>query len=165
MARLYELTDAYAGLYAQLDDCSTLDEAAEVLAQLDALETDIADKASNYAKMLKNLDSEANAYAGEIKRLQERKRVAEKAIDRLKDNMRFAMGIAGATEIATPIGKWRIAKNPPSVQITDAGAVPERFLIPQPPEVDKRAILKAYKETGELFDGVEIVQTEGARFR
>ena len=47
----------------------------------------------------------------------------------------------------------------------DADKIPERFLIPQPPKVDARAILDEHKQTGELFDFCEIVRRSGVRFR
>ena len=86
-------------------------------------------------------------------------------VDTINGIMANAMEVAGATEIQTSIGKWRIQKNPPSVNVVDASKIPKRFLIQQEPAIDKKAMLTEFRNTGEEIDGVEITQTEGVRFR
>lgn len=165
MAKLYELTDAYVSLMAQYEDAESDTEREQILQMILDCEGDIATKAENYAKIMKNTEADAKALADEIKRLTAKKVAAENAVKRLKDYLKYAMEIAGASEIQTSIGKWRIQKNPFSCIVNDVSKIPERFLIPQEPVVDKKSILAELKSTGEVFDGVEIVQTEGVRFR
>lgn len=165
MAKLYELTNEYSALLAQYEDAETDQEREDTLQRLLDCGDDIAVKAENYAKIVKNEEADAKALADEIARLTAKKRAAENAVKRMKEYMLAAMEIVGAKEIETSIGKWRVQKNPPSVTVTDVFKVPERFLIQQEPTVDKRAMLAEYKQTGELFDGAEIVQTNGVRFR
>lgn len=165
MPRLYELTDAYAEIVQHLEDATSQEEYDGALNALTAIETDIVTKAENYARIIRNKTVEADGYAVEIKRLQAAKRAAEGTIDRLKDNIHFALGVAGATELATTIGKWRICQNPPSVEITDAALIPYEYMIPQPSTVDKRKILDDYKAYGAAIPGAEIVRKESVRFR
>lgn len=73
--KLYELTDTYAELVAQLDECETDDEAAQLWAQLDEIGSSIAEKADNYARFMRNKQSDISALDDEIKRLQKRKKV------------------------------------------------------------------------------------------
>ena len=75
------------------------------------------------------------------------------------------MELTGTKKLKTSIGNWSIQKNPLSVSAVDVEKVPARFLIEQPPKVDRRAILEEFKQTGELFDGVTITQGESVRFR
>ena len=163
--RLYELTDTYVSLLAKYDEAETEAERTDIITAIQAVECDIAERGANYARIIKNAQAESAALADEIRRLTAKKTAAENLTKRLKDNLLFAMGVAGATEIKTSIGKWSIQKNPPKVTITDEMKVPARFLIEQAPQVDKRAILAEFNETGELFDGVEIVREESVRFR
>lgn len=163
--RLYELTEAYVSLLAQLEDAESDTERDQILHMILDAEGDIAEKAENYARIMKNAESDAKALEAEIKRLTAKKASADNTVKRLKEYLLFAMGVAGATEIQTTIGKWWTQKNPPSVTIVDEEKIPARFLVEQPPKVDKTAILREFKETGEVFDGVEITQTEGVRFR
>ena len=55
------------------------------------------------------------------------------------------------TDIQTGIGKWRVQMNPYSCQIIDEADVPAEFHIPQPDKIDKAAILRQFKATGELL--------------
>lgn len=165
MTKLYELTEAYAELMAQMEECSTPEEEAAIAAQIDSINDDIARKGEAFARLIRNLQTDADSYAAEIKRLTTRKRVAENMIDRLKGNILFSMGIVGATELHTSIGKWHVQMNPPKVVITDETAVPEEFAIPQPPKIMNSLIMAHFKETGEIPNGCDIVRTEGVRFR
>lgn len=171
MPRLYELTDEYAGLVAMLEDCETEEQAFEIIAQIDAVTSDISVKAENYAKIrlnLKALADEMNAksatFKAEADRLAAKAKSAENNIKRLNEYLLFAMELAGLKQIPTSIGKF-YTQSTTSVEVTDAWAVPKRFATPQPPKIDRNAIKKEFKETGELFDGVEIKTTNGVRFR
>ena len=165
MARLYELTEAYAALVAMLEDCETASEEEQILAELTGLNDAIGDKAEAYARIMRNMLSDIEGCKAEINRLTAMKARLENSVDRLKGNLLFAMGVAGATEISTSIGKWKIQRNPPKVLIDDAQLIPEKFLLPQPPKVDSKGILAAYRTDGELIPGTHIVQEESVRFK
>ena len=163
--RLYEMTDTYASLISQYEDAQSDAEREELLKAIVETEGDIALKAENYARLIKNAQADADALKVEIDRLTAKKQKADRLVQRLKDYLLFAMGIAGATEIKTAIGSFKVAQNPPKVCVVDINKVPVRFLIEQPPKVDARAIIAEHKETGELFDGIEIERKESVRFR
>lgn len=165
MARLYDLTDAYASLIALLEDCTSSEEEQVILDQLSGINDSIGDKAEAYARMMQNLLSDIAGFKAEIDRLSTLKKRLENRVERLTDNIRYAMEIAGATELRTSIGAWKLKLNPPKVEITDAALIPEAYLKPQPPEIDKRAILAAYRNDGELIPGTEIVRKEVAVFK
>ena len=165
MPRLYELTEDYLMLCAQLDDCDNEEQAQEVIDAITAIETNIVTKAENYARIIQNKAAEAAMYDAEMKRLAGKKKAAEAAVERLKANIGYAMEIAGAEKIVTTIGVWAKRKCPLSVQITDEADIPEEYLIPQPAKVDKKAILAAYKRTGEIIPGADVVQNEAVTFK
>lgn len=165
MARLYDLTGAYAELYAQLENCADPEEALGVLDQMERVNDEVTGKAEAYARIMRNAQSDAEALDVEIKRLQAHKKVAQNTVDRLKEHLHYAMEGAGIAEIRTSIGKWRVQKNPWSVVVLDAGKVPAEFTVPQPPDIDKKAILANFKATGEIPEGCDLVQTEGVQFR
>lgn len=171
MAKLYELTDAYADLVAMLEDCESEEQAMEIIAKIDAVTSDISTKAENYARIrlnlkasAKELEAKAAIFKAEADRLAAKAKSAENYIKRLNDYLLFAMELAGLKQIPTSIGKF-YTQQTMSVEVLDAWNVPERFTTPQPPKVDRDAIKKAFKETGELFDGVEVKITNGVRFR
>ena len=65
---------------------------------------------------------------------------------------------SGITKIETPIGVIQIAKSPATVEVVEQEQVPDEFLrVKTSIEVDKTAIKKHFKETGEVPNGIKIV--------
>lgn len=171
MARLYELTDAYASLVAQLEDAETDEEALAIVDKINTVTTDISAKAEAYAYIRMNLKAQAdeiqakaNIFKAEADRLSAKAKSAENNIKRLNEHLLFAMGVAGMKQLPTPIGKF-YTQTTTSVEVLDAWKVPQEFTTPQEPKVDRNAIKRAFKETGEIFPGCEVRTTEGLRFR
>lgn len=165
MASLYELSAGYASLIDAYDAAETEEEREDILGMLSAVEGDIADKAEAYAKIIRMKDEEAKGFKAEADRLTKRKQAAENMVTRLKAALLDAMKLTGQTEIKTSIGGWRVQMNPMSCDVTDPDKVPERFHVPQPDKIDKAAMIREHKATGEEFDGAEFKQETGIRFR
>ena len=162
---LYELSTGYALMLDLYDGAETDEEREEILDRMTEYGGDIAEKAEAYARIMRNKQAEAEAFKAEAERLTGKRRAAENVVGRLKEALLDAMKQVGTTEIETTIGKWKAQMNPWSVEVLDAVSVPERFLVPQPAKVDKKAILEEFKRTGEIIDGVELKQSLGIRFR
>lgn len=165
MTKLYELTEAYVELLSQIEDCETEAEEEQIIIMLNQISDDIARKADAIARMVRNLTAESEGYEAEIKRMQKRKKTTDNMIQRLKDHIMFSMGIAGANELHTTIGKWRLQKNPPKAVVLDESKIPEEYFVEQPPKLMTSLILQNWRDTGEIPEGCDIVQTEGVRFR
>lgn len=165
MSSLYQLTSEYEELIDALEDAQNEDEAAAVLAKLDELSGAIENKAEVYARIIKSKQAEAEALKAEADRLTGKRKCAENAADRLKTRLLTVMQETGRTEIPTAIGKWRIQANPLSCEITDESKLPRKYFIPQPDKIDKAAMLRDYKATGELIDGATFEQKQGLRFK
>ena len=165
MTTLYELTNEFAQLLDALENAQNDTEAAFLLDELDALSADIEQKAANYARALRNYEAQIVAVKTERERLTEQQKRAEKQIERLKARLLEAMQAMNLKDISTPIGKWRVQMNPPGCSVLDERAVPEAFRVPQPDKIDRAAILRHFKETGELLPGVEITQNMSIRFK
>ena len=95
-------------------------------------------------------------------RLEGRKRAIQNNSDRLKTALEQSMIFLNKRKFKTSLFSFNIQKNTPSVNIT--GAVPEQFLIPQEPKVDKRAIIAYVKEHGNT-EYAELTQSESLRIR
>lgn len=165
MATLYELTAAYAELIAAYEQAEDDDQAAAALEGLDALDADVTDKAEAYARVIRNLRSDVKALAEEIARLQKVKARTLALAEHLQRTLLDAMTAMQIKSIHTSIGKWTVQRNPPGCDVLNADLVPAEYHIPQPDEIDKRAILAAFKATGEIPSGVAITQGTGLRFR
>lgn len=165
MPTLYELTADYTLLLEKLEDAQTEEETEQAYKELFALGDSIEDKAEAYARIMRSKQAEADAYKAEKDRLAARQKAAENMVERLKARMLDGMEALNINEIPTGIGKWKVQLNPYSCQVTDESLIPTAYRIPQPDKIDKTALLKQYKETGELLPGVEITRSTGIRFR
>lgn len=85
MAKLYELREEYNALLNMLEEGN--DEIPEdaLYDTLEAVAGEIKDKAVNIAVMIKDLQSDVEAFKNEESRLAQRRRVLENTVDRLKE--------------------------------------------------------------------------------
>lgn len=171
MPKLYELTDAYAGLVAMLEDCETEEEAAEIAERINAVSDDITAKAEAYARIRLNLKSEADvlkaqaaSFKAEADRLAAKAKAKENNVKRLQDYLLYAMEIAGLEKLRTPLGLF-YPQTTSSVEVIDPWAVPARFVTMQDPKVDREAIKREFRQTGEIIPGISIVTNTTIRFR
>lgn len=160
MASLYELTGSMAYLHQLLED----PEADEQVIKdtMESINYEIEDKADGYAKIIRMLNAEVEAISTEVDRLEGRKRAIQNNSDRLKQALEQSMIFLNKRKFRTALFSFNIQKNTPSVNIT--GEVPEQFLIPQEPKVDKRAIIAYVKEHGNT-EYAELTQSESLRIR
>ena len=165
MATLYELTNKWAALVDAYDMAEDTEEQDAALAALAEAESDIVDKAEAYARIMRNYQAAADGYRAEAQRLAKKQKAAEAAIERMKAALLDAMQSVGTDEIATGIGKWKVQLNPWSCEVLDDAKVPDRYRIPQPDKIDKRAMIADFKATGEIMAGVDFKQAAGLRFR
>lgn len=130
---------------------------------LEALEDAIEDKAENYAKVIRNIESQVSAIKDEEKRLSERRRSLENNITRLKETLQETMIYNDKRKIKTDLFSFNVQKNPPSIKVTDESIVPKRFYVEQAPRLDRKALTKELKESE--IPGVELYQGESLRIR
>ena len=165
MASLYELSAEYAAFLDAYDSAQTEEEAAEILQSLVDIHGALEEKADNYVRVIKNVKSDVDGYEAEAKRLMKKASAGKNLIERLKQTMLESMKMTNTPKIETSIGRWSTQMNPMSCDVTDPDKVPARFHVPQPDKIDKAAMIREHKATGELFDGAEFRQELGIRFR
>ena len=132
---------------------------------MEAVGLEFEEKAENYAKVIKQLEMEADGYKAEAKRLTKKKKVVEANIDRIKKNLEKSMLATGKTKFKTALFSFGIQKNSPSIDLLDEENVPADFRTPQPDKIDKKAILDFLKETNEPVEWATMKQTESLRIR
>lgn len=157
--RLYDLSTKYQQIQTMIED------GQEGLSDtLESLNDAIEDKAVGYAKVIRNLEAQANAIKDEEKRLAERRKSLENNIKRLKESLQEAMISSDMKRIKTELFSFNIQKNPPSVFVRSEHAIPKNYFVEQAPVLDKKSLLADLKE-GKEVPGVEIRQSEGLRIR
>ena len=155
---LYELSVAF-------QEVQNMELDPEVMKDtLDSINDAIENKAENIAKLVRNLESDVSAYKEEEDRLKTKRQAAENKVKWLKTYLEDNMKLTGKTKFKSGMFNFSIQKNPASVNITDEKIIPEDFLIPQPPKVDKTS-LKEILKRGIEVPGAELKQTEGLRIR
>ena len=96
-----------------------------------------------------------------------RARFFARLLKRMKAALQYAMEMTGKTKFKTALFSFGISKNPAAV-VMDEGYIeniPKRFLIPQDPVIDKKAIKEALK-AGEDLEGIaHLEQSESLRIR
>ena len=162
MSTLYELTNDYMNLLELAED-PDIDEQA-FMDTLEGIDGALEDKAEGYAKVIRTLEGDAAACDAESKRLRNKKQTIENNIKRMKAALQYAMQATGKTKFKTALFSFGIQKNPASVVIDHAGKVPANYWIPQPPELDKKAI-KAYLKENDGVEWAHLEQTESLRIR
>ena len=114
-------------------------------------------KAGNYAKVIANIQSDADAIDTEIKRLKAMKESKERAITRLKEAVREAMLVSNIDKIESPLFKLSLRRSE-SVEVDLVEALPSDFRnVKNVITADKVAIKEAIKR-GENIIGARIVE-------
>lgn len=174
---LYKLTESFVAFVEYLDTCEEGEELTRRLEEaLEELKTDIRNKLDIYAKVIKNKQWAMKARSAEIERLQSANKADDKSIDYMKTIMKLAMEATiapdddGRIKAKTPFASYWIQKNSKRVVMDcqDIDLVPEKYLIPQDPKINRELLLEDL-ENNQILPSLEgiahIEQSEGVRFR
>lgn len=143
---LYELTANAAYLQQLLED-GDIDEQTFN----DSLESlMIDDKVESICKVIRNLEAQAAAFKEEADRLAKKKQTAENGVKRLKESLvNFMVTTKNTKKITAGLFTVSLGSTK-AVEVTDETALPECYLTPQPPKVDKTSIGAALKAGAEV---------------
>ena len=110
------------------------------------LQHDFSKKILSYAKVRKNCQAEEKELAEEIKHLQERKKAVSKRIEAVDTSMKECMMAVGKTRVKGALFSVELKELAPKLVIDDESQVPDAYLEPQKPKVDKKGLNKWAKE-------------------
>ncbi|MDP4087361.1 MAG: siphovirus Gp157 family protein [Bacillota bacterium] len=160
MTVLYEMSQTRAQLLAMADSMDT-----EVFIDtLAAIDEELEDKVENTAKFIRCLESDAEAIKAEEKRLADKRKALENKVSSIKEYLQHEMEFAGLDKVKRPTLTVSIQLNPPSVTVLDESLIPDTYMIPVAPKLDKKSILKALKD-GEEVPGCDIEQSKSLRIK
>jgi len=152
--KLYEISERYRNLAELLED-ESIDEESVVKA-LRAVEEEFGDKARNVARFIQNLKAEKEAVKAEKDRLAKKEKALSNKCEGLTTYLLAEMLVSKIDKIPDPVVPLALRKAPPSVEVEPEAKVPEQYIIPQEPKIDKRGLLEALK-AGEQIPGVRLV--------
>lgn len=150
---LYNITSAFPIIMEQEEMSPSLKE--ELEKELTAL---LHEKSQNIIGYMRNIELTIDAMKTEEKRISEQRKALENKIENFKSYVKECMESNGFQKIDTGLGSLTIAKNPMSVEIENEDEIPSEFkqeIVTT--KIDKNAIKKHIKETGEIIPGVIIV--------
>lgn len=162
MSTIFELKNEYVQLLMLLEDGEI--EEQVLLDTLEGIEYEIEEKADNYARVRLTLLGDIETLKNEEKRLNERRRTLESNVKKLEKALFETMKLTNKELIKTPYFTFKIAKNPKALVIDNIDLVPNEYLIPQPPTVDKKALKEALKDV-EKCEFAHLEQGESLRIR
>ncbi len=109
-------------------------------------------------KAIRNKQAEAEAIKAEADKLTDKRWRAEAAADGLKNILLTYLNATQQKKVSA--GVFTISRGTSkSVDILDETAIPESYLIAQPPKIDKKSILTKLKE-GEVIEGAQLKKSE-----
>lgn len=153
---LYQITSAFPKLIDQ-EEMSEEDK-KEVKKELTEL---LQQKSQNLIGYIRNIELTIEAMKNEEKRISEQRKILESRLTKFKEYVKECMEQNGFTKIETQLGALSIAKNPISVEIYDEAQIPDEYKTKVIEiKVDKTAIKKALKETGEIIPGTRIIDNK-----
>lgn len=167
MSTLYELTEQWAAVLSLAEEGADAEAIENALADIGG---EIEDKADGYAKVIKELEGQAEVAKAEKERLYARETAFKNSARNMKLRLEEAMVRCGKPKIKTDLFSFNIQKNAPSVRIEDEGTLIATLKSSAPDllktkiEIDKKALLGALKE-GLVIKGAEIQQSESLRIR
>ena len=162
MATIYEITNDIEFILTLMEEGEVDQEALN--GALDVSLDELKLKMEHYCQFIRNLDSDIEGLKAEEKRLADKRKALENTKDRMKKAMEWAIGkvYEGSEEpkkIVCGTFTCALQKNPPSTIIDcEESLIPEKYLIPQPPKVDKK-LLKADIDSGVDLSGIAHLET------
>lgn len=168
MASLYELTGDYAKFAEYMEQVELEPEMQEALEDaLNNLGEDIEIKLENYAKIIKNFESDIAGLKAEEERLAKKRKAMENSIKNMKQRMTEAMIRTGKVDIKGELFKFKVQANPPAVvmDVNYIEDVPEKYLIAQDPKIDKKKLAEDLKAGVELEGVAHLEASASVRIR
>lgn len=155
MSTIYEITDDVLALMQMMEEDPENDAIKDTL---EALNGELDIKAESYCKVIEEFKAKEAALNAAIENLTQKKQSLSGNIDRLKGALFNAMKATGKEKIKGDLFYLYIKNNAESLDSVPE-KLPEKYLIPLEPKVDRRQLLADIK-SGVVVDGVTTRKTQ-----
>lgn len=154
MASLWEMNRNERILWEWLMDEEKPEDA--VIDTIECNEAEMGEKLASYAHIISNGEDEVAALMAKAESMQSKvdeikahAKTIENKMNRMRELAGESMNLMGFEKLeANGVRMSMRAYGGGSVNITDAAAIQDKYLVPQPAKIDKKALLKAMKEAG-----------------
>lgn len=157
--RLYEITGDILALQEMLEN--ELDDPQVLQDTLEGVQGEYEFKLESYCKVIKNLESDAEALKNEAKRLTDKRKVLENNIDRLKKAMFESMKATNTPKVKGQLFTVAIQKNGGKLPViyndnVDLSKLPDELVkVVESPNLD---VIREWLETGNAVEGFTLGQ-------
>lgn len=154
--KLYDIAEIYENL-------ENIDDEVAVATAMEAVDAALEEKLESTAKVIRNLEAEADGLEAEEKRFKARKTAVRNRIADIKGYVQENLEAMGKDKVTSGIFKWSIQANAPSVNILDEELIPDAYW-----KIERKLMkteIKKAIEAGELTEGAELVRTKSLRLR
>ena len=165
MANLYELIGIYEDFSRMYNQAETNEEMLDAEALLIESESNLVEKIENISRLIKNFEAERDSFKKEADRLNSKAKSFDNKVKNLKRYLEDSLTHAGVDKVKGDMFTVSLQNNPLSLSVSDLSNIPDEFIRTPEPTVNKRDLLAYIKETGEVFEGVELEQTSSIRIR
>jgi hypothetical protein len=154
MRSLYKITEEAVIIASQLEEGETTPELENALV---ILQSELQEKAINYAYVVKSFEDDVTAINEEIKRLTAIKTAKVNAMERMKQAVTNAMLINRIEKVSSPTLNLSLRRSE-SIEVDSLDQLPEYFkTVKTTVTADKTRIKKAIKD-GQAMEGARIVE-------
>ena len=164
MDSLYNITNKFVELMDKAQEGELTEDEYNRLGEELAIQ--LQQKSSNIIGYYKNLELLINDMKAEEKRISDNRKSLENKLEKFKEYVKANMQRLGIIKIENVLGTLSIASNPASVEIINEDEIPAEFkqeIITT--KIDKTAIKKHFKETGEIPAGTIITTNTSLRIK
>jgi hypothetical protein len=155
--KLYELSEAYCSVLEELSEpLGDGQDEARFQALLQGLGDAFDEKVLSIAKIIRSLESDIGSIAGEVERLQGRRRHLAGRVEWLKRYLVGEMELVGREKVRGSTMTVSLGKAPPSCEVVSVEEVPEEYRRVKV-EVDRAGILEHFRSTGEVVPGTAVI--------
>ena len=156
---LYEMTVATKQLYELLEN-EEIDEQT-IADTLEAM--GVEEKMEGYCQVIRQYEADKDMLKAEKERIDKKIKVCENSVNRMKKAVMEFMKAQGSTK--STAGTFTVTlSTSKAVNILDESKVPVRFLVEQPPKIDKSAIRQELMSGAEI-EGCELQINERVRIK
>lgn len=159
--KLYEIANNYQQVL-QLAEAGELDEQT-AKDTLESINGEFTDKARNCMMIVRQLESDSAGIKAEIDRLKLLQAQTDKAVESLKDYIKYGMEATGCDKVDLGIFKLTLKAATKAVEIFDESSLPQDYfvVVPETKRPDKTLISKAIKDGFEV-SGAKLVDGKRA---
>lgn len=160
---LFEHTQCYKNILDLVDNEELTDEDFEKA--LVTVEDSLYVKVENLAKVIQEIKGNSELCKNEIKRLQNRIKHNENAINRLNNYLMMNMNICEIKKVKGKSLTVLLKNNPASVEVEDVALIPKEFLKEKIEVLPDKTKIKDYLKLGNTVTGAKLIKKQSISIR